>query len=157
MKRHWMNQVINVIFPTWLLFLLAYSTIFINLDNFNNRFMGSLTSLLVLTSLIGAINSGLPKTSYLKCIDYWFIWYITMIFLIIIHHVLLDNNLIGLKGNRNNSVANTMEPNDTKFLMNQKPKQILFNKIAIYVFPLGNVFFNIIFFYYSIDTHLENK
>ena len=115
MKRHWMNQVINVIFPTWLLFLLAYSTIFINLDNFNNRFMGSLTSLLVLTSLIGAINSGLPKTSYLKCIDYWFIWYITMIFLIIIHHVLLDNNLIGLKGNRNNSVANTMEPNDTKF------------------------------------------
>ena len=157
MKRHWMNQVINVIFPTWLLFLLAYSTIFINLDNFNNRFMGSLTSLLVLTSLIGAINSGLPKTSYLKCIDYWFIWYITIIFLIIIHHVLLDNLSGGSKDNRNNLVSNTMEPNDKKSFLNRKAKQILFNKIAIYLFPFINVFFNVIFFFYSIDTHLENK
>ena len=150
MKRNWMNQVINAIFPTWLLFLLAYSTIFIRLDNFNNRFMGSVTSLLVLASLLGAINSGLPKTSYFKYIDLWFLWHITIIFLIIIHHVIVDN----IASNKHRSTVNAMDPNDEKLLIEGKTKQIFFNKIATLIFPFINMIFNIIYFYNSRESYL---
>ena len=90
MTRLYMNQIINTIFPTCLLWVLAYSTLFINVQNFNNRFMGSVTFLLVLAALLGSINNSLPKTSYFKYIDLWFLWYITNIFLIIISHIILD-------------------------------------------------------------------
>ena len=35
------------------------------------RFMGALTSLLVLASLLASIEENLPKTSYFKKIDVW--------------------------------------------------------------------------------------
>ena len=146
-----MNQIINTIFPTWLLFLLAYSTVFINLENFNNRFMGSVTSLLVLTSLLGSINSGLPKTSYFKYIDLWFLWHITIIFLIIMHHVMVDN----VSRSRNLSMVNSMDPSINKVLAIKTSEKVFLNKIAIWVFPFINLLFNIIYFSHCKDTHLE--
>ena len=150
--RNYMNQIINTIFPTWLLFLLAYSTVFINLDNFNNRFMGSVTSLLVLTSLLGSINSGLPKTSYFKYIDLWFLWHITIIFLIIIHHVMVDN----ASRSRNLTMVSSMDPSNDKLKPIKKLEKVFLNKIAIWVFPFINLLFNIIYFSHCKDTHLEN-
>ena len=72
MQGNYMSQVISTFFPTCLLWLLAYFTIFIYIDNFNNRFMGSVTFLLVLVSLHGSIVNGLPKTTYFKYIDFSF-------------------------------------------------------------------------------------
>ena len=84
------DQMINTFIPTFLLWLLGYSTLFINIENFNDRFMGTATSLLVLASLLSSINTSLPKTSYFKYIDLWFLWYLANIFCIIIYHIALD-------------------------------------------------------------------
>ena len=76
--------------PTFLLWLLAYSTLFITKDQFNVRFMGSVTSLLVLSSLLNSITTTLPKTSYFKDIDLWFLVYLANIFCLIICHLLVN-------------------------------------------------------------------
>ena len=45
---------------------LAYCTFFIHIDDFNDRFMGSLTALLVLASMMPVFTGDLPKASYTK-------------------------------------------------------------------------------------------
>ncbi len=52
--------------------------------------MGALTSLLVLASLLASIEENLPKTSYFKKIDIWFMSYIIFIFVIICFHICVD-------------------------------------------------------------------
>jgi predicted permease len=52
--------------------------------------MGALTSLLVLASLLASIEENLPKTSYFKKIDVWFMSYIIFIFVIICFHICVD-------------------------------------------------------------------
>ena len=140
-----MNQIINTIFPTCLLWLLAYSTLFINVQNFNNRFMGSVTSLLVLASLLGSIQSGLPKTSYFKYIDLWFLWYITNIFFIIISHIMLDCVTINHRFKEKENDVMAVKP------INREPipatpktlsKREFINRIAIMVFPVLTIMFN---------------
>ena len=48
------------------------------------------TSLLVLASLLASIEENLPKTSYFKKIDVWFMSYIIFIFVIIVFHIIVD-------------------------------------------------------------------
>ena len=152
MRRDYTNQIINTLFPTLLLWLLAYSTLFINTDNFNNRFMGSVTSLLVLTSLRGSINSGLPKTSYLKYIDVWFLWYTTSILLIIISHIAMDKVRIDSNINGKVLMVNSKNPsrNDIRILPNRTPKRELINGLAIIFLPILNLCFNSAYFYISV-------
>merc|ERR1711997_156095 len=56
--------MINTFFPTFMLYVLAYSTLFIKISEFGNRIMVAVTALLVLASLLGAISNELPTTSY---------------------------------------------------------------------------------------------
>ena len=67
-----------------------YFTLFINVQNFSDRFMGAVTSLLDLAALLSTLTDALPRTSYFKYVDTWFMWYIMNIFLIIVYHVFLD-------------------------------------------------------------------
>ena len=90
MVRIYNDQMINTFIPTFLLWLLGYSTLFITIEDFNDRFMGTVTSLLVLASLLSSINMSLPRTSYFKYIDLWFLWYLANIFCIIVYHIMLD-------------------------------------------------------------------
>ena len=95
--RLYSNQMITMFLPTILLWLLSYFTLFIRVDSFNERIMVSITTLLVLVSLLGSINADLPKTSYYKYIDIWFLWYTANIFCITVFHVILDGVLDNLK------------------------------------------------------------
>ena len=90
LRRDHMNQMINTFFPTFMLWMLAYATLHIKLQDFGNRIMVTITALLVLASLLGAINEDLPTTSYFKFIDVWFLWYLINIFIMCVYHVLLD-------------------------------------------------------------------
>ena len=148
--RNYMSQVIATFFPSCLLWLLSYFSLFINPYNFNNRFMGSVTVLLVIVSLRGSIASDLPKTSYFKYIDLWFLWYITNIFFIIAYHILVDNvssetrltivtSQIMSQGNR----PKDYDEEDTLIKYSTKARV---NRYAIILFPLITVFFNIIYF-----------
>ena len=76
MSRVFTNQLFITFIPTFLLWLFGYSTLFIDIDHSSDRFMGAGTALLVITTLLNAINDDLPKTSYLKLIDVWFVWHI---------------------------------------------------------------------------------
>ena len=80
----------TIFYKTAQIWLLAYLTLHINIRNFNNRFMGSLTAFLAMTFLVGTINGNLPKTSYLKYIDIWVTWHITLVIIIIVLHVIVD-------------------------------------------------------------------
>ena len=66
LKRNYMHQIFTTFFPTFLLWLLTYATLFIDVDDFDNRFQGSTTTMLVLAALLNSITSSLPKTSYNK-------------------------------------------------------------------------------------------
>ena len=60
MNHTYTNQMLTIFFPSFLLWLLAYCTFYIHLDDFNDRFMGSVTSLLVLAAHLSSIINDLP-------------------------------------------------------------------------------------------------
>ena len=90
-KRLFAQHLMTTFFQSFLLWLLAYITLFINENDFSNRFMGAVTALLVLAALLSSMENKLPTTAYFKLIDLWFNWFIVNIFLIILIHVLIDN------------------------------------------------------------------
>ena len=89
MNRNYMHQVVSAFFPTWLLCVLSYSTLFIDLDRFAMRFQGSVVALLVYESLLNSITQSTPETAYFKMIDLWFIWHTVAMFTIILFHILI--------------------------------------------------------------------
>lgn len=87
MIRLYANQITITFVPTLVLWLFGYITLFIepNEDGFSDRFVGAGTALLVIVTLLNAIHADLPKTSYMKYIDVWFLWHVISVFLMIAH------------------------------------------------------------------------
>ena len=79
--------------PTILLVFISYLTFWFEIEDFSNRIMVSLTSLLVLAALFSQISSGLPHTSYLKLIDMWFLGCIVIDFLMILFLVIVNRRV----------------------------------------------------------------
>lgn len=93
-----------------LLGVLAYCTFWIDISDFIDRFMGSLTCLLVLASLMSSVTQSLPKTSYYKVsvmilmsfclsftfgyifqiIDFWLLYFLLSTSLNIAMHIMID-------------------------------------------------------------------
>ena len=70
LARQYTYHLSQSFFQSWLLGFLAYLTFWININDFTDRFMGSLTALLVLASLMSTLTESLPKTSYYKVSEY---------------------------------------------------------------------------------------
>ncbi|ROT80564.1 Gamma-aminobutyric acid receptor subunit theta [Penaeus vannamei] len=62
----------NIFLPSLMLVILCYVTLFFDLNDFNDRIMVSLTSLLVLVTFFTDTSQAIPKTAYFKLIDVWF-------------------------------------------------------------------------------------
>ena len=92
LTRLYANQIITTFIPTLILWFFGYITLFIepDEDGFSDRFMGAGTALLVTVTLLNAVNNDLPKTSYMKYIDLWFMWHVISVFLMIAYHIVLD-------------------------------------------------------------------
>ena len=90
LERLYMQTLTTTFFQSFLLSIIAYSSFFINITDFSNRFMGALTSLLVLAALLSSINSTLPQTAYFKHIDFWFFFFIIAIVIMIFVHIIVD-------------------------------------------------------------------
>ena len=90
LTRLYMQSLSTTFFQSFLLWLIAYFTLFINTPDFTDRFMGALTSLLVLAALLTSINSSLPQTAYFKHIDIWFFFFVMNISLIVFIHIFVD-------------------------------------------------------------------
>ena len=89
-KRQYQSHLISIFFETTILWFLAMLTLFINTDNFSERFMGTVTALLVLSTMLSSIRDDLPKSAEFKFIDLWFLYHIVLIFLVCVYHVLIN-------------------------------------------------------------------
>ncbi|XP_068244903.1 pH-sensitive chloride channel 2-like [Palaemon carinicauda] len=90
-RRRYGFYLINTFLPTSLMIVIAYLTFYFKVEDFNDRIMVSLTSLLVLSSLFNQSSSSLPKTSYFKLVDVWFLTSIVTIFVIIVIQTILEH------------------------------------------------------------------
>ena len=142
-SRLYMNQMLNSFLPTALLWSVAYFTHFISTDNFSDRFIGTVTALLVLVALLSSVNGDLPKTSYFKYIDCWFLWYITTILLIILFHIFLNRTK-----NTKASIFNSMMFRQKNQVDELEPNlRIKINKLSMICFALTTILFDAIYFY----------
>ena len=90
MARQYTYHLSQSFFQSFLLGFLAYLTFWIDITDFTDRFMGSLTALLVLASLMSTLTESLPKTSYFKVIDFWLLFFLLSTSLNIAVHILVD-------------------------------------------------------------------
>ncbi len=89
-EREYVYHLSQSFFQSFLLSFLAYLTFWIDVDNFSDRFIGSLTCLLVLASLMAGMTASLPNTSYFKAIDIWLMYFLLATALNIAMHILID-------------------------------------------------------------------
>lgn len=124
LNRIFTHQLLQTFIPTFILSLLGYSTIFVDIERPGDRFMGAVTIMLVLATVLNVVNGDLPKTSYVKLINGWFVWHIVITFVIIIYHILLDR----ISKQNNKDTINKV------------------NRNAIIIFPIINGIFYAIYF-----------
>ena len=90
--------------------LLAYLTLYFNIDDINNRSRTSVTVLLVVVSLLSSVKDDFPKTTYFKYVDLWFFWFVVNIFVIISVHIILENVDIPVSINPNKAQPLMIQP-----------------------------------------------
>ena len=159
-SRNYMNHMISTFFPTFLLWVLAYSTLFIKIEDFTDRIMVTVTALLVLVSFLASVRQELPKTSYFKYMDLWFLWYVSSIFMITIYHIFLDmvddgkehQNSIGALSRI--QIEPIDKPSSEKVKYGDKEsstsiRKNYINKWALAVFPTFTMIFNAIYFSFT--------
>ena len=103
MKHIYQKQITALYFQTFLLWIVSYLTLLIDVNDFSNRFIGAVTSLLVLSSLMDNINSRLPASPHMKLIDIWNIWNVIQIVGLIMVHILV-NKLLSTKYPKNKNL-----------------------------------------------------
>ncbi|XP_070000776.1 uncharacterized protein [Penaeus vannamei] len=81
----------NTLVPSLLLITISYLTLFFKIDDFQDRIMVSLTSILVMATFFTQTSANIPKTSYLKLIDAWYVTLISTNFLVLLAAVVVEN------------------------------------------------------------------
>ncbi|KAK3880877.1 hypothetical protein Pcinc_014653 [Petrolisthes cinctipes] len=76
--------------PSSMLLVISYITYYFRLKEFSTRVSVALTSLLVLATLFSELVGSLPKTSYLKLIDVWFLGCIAANFGMVVCLVIIE-------------------------------------------------------------------
>ena len=137
-----MQAVSTTFSQSFLLWFIAYFTLYINIADFTNRFMGALTSLLVLAALLSSINSSLPQTANFKHIDIWFFCFVINIVLIIFVHIIVD---LFLKREKEYPAAPT-SMTMTKIQVQTKKISTLINLVAKIIIPPIIFIFLVIYF-----------
>ncbi|XP_053641290.2 uncharacterized protein [Cherax quadricarinatus] len=102
--------IISIYVPTVILLILAYLSLIFRRDDFETRVASALTVLLVLASLFTQTSTSLPKTSYFKMVDVWLLFSISLIFFVIVFHIVID---MAYEGKLVGSSSNT-SPHPTK-------------------------------------------
>lgn len=154
---------------TLVILLVAFVTFFFNIRNFSDRIMVNLILLLILSTLSSSSQSGVPKTSYYKMIDIWFLFLLILIVLTIIGHTVItvllgsesaENKIFGnhrrlfsRRGNsavsQNGSAVEDGFDEDNEEVNNAKTA----NLASMAAFVIIFVFFNIIFWVYALEEH----
>ncbi|TRY80611.1 hypothetical protein TCAL_07783, partial [Tigriopus californicus] len=133
----------NTFLQMSILLLIGYLSFFFDLEDFTNRIMVTLTTMLVVATLTASIQTDLPKTAYFKIIDVWFLFILHVLVLIFFCHTLI--------GAVDENVANCIHPLSS---WTQKPgmKARLNWMAKIGVFTLI-VLFNVCFWSFALNAH----
>ena len=155
MSRLSTNQIINTFFPTLILWFFGYSTLFINSGehDFNNRFMGAGTSLLVIITLLNTVKGDLPKTAYIKLIDIWFLWHVVSILTIIVYHIILHRIRNHLIPKVSDDADYFEEQHDDKGDLTEVNKNKIrnINNTLVISYPILHLIFYMCYFYIKIN------
>ena len=87
--RRSIYHILNIYLQTSLLILTVCFTLFFDVTNFSDRIMVSLTVMLVVVTLQSQIQATLPPTAYYKLIDYWLLFTLIIIIVIMALHTTL--------------------------------------------------------------------
>ena len=74
LKRKVVTELVTTYFPTILLLLITYTTVFFDKDLFGDVIAVNLTIMLVMTTIFTSKIEELPPTSDMKMIDIWLIF-----------------------------------------------------------------------------------
>ena len=150
LHRNYNDQIISIFIPTFLLWFLAYLTTFLEIVDLSNKSRISVTLMLVVISLMGSTRYDIPKTSYLKYIDLWFLWYIMNVFCIICHHIIIErfDTIWQLcRGDKNLvNVASTSGSHRIGQRLRMGDARDNLNRCALILFPVITAIFNLIYF-----------
>ena len=78
--------------PILCIFVIVLSTLFIDQSHFEATIMVALTAMLVMHTLFQSISQSMPKTAYLKLLDYWLIFGLILPFFVLITLVIWELN-----------------------------------------------------------------
>ena len=81
MKRRFAYYIISVYLPSLSLLMVTHWTNFISVEHFEANIMVHLTAMLVMYTLFQATSISLPQTAYVKLIDVWLLYGLTLPFL----------------------------------------------------------------------------
>ncbi|TRY67315.1 hypothetical protein TCAL_11764 [Tigriopus californicus] len=73
-RRRMEFHVTNTFLQTFILIGIGYMSLHFDVDNFSDRIMVTLTTMLVIATITASIQESLPKTSYYKLIDWWLLF-----------------------------------------------------------------------------------
>ena len=148
-QRWYVQTLLTTYYQSALLLLLSYMTFYINIDDFNSRFMGALTILLALATSLYSVRERLPDTSYMKMMDVWCIWLILNNIIIIVVLILIDRYQNIPKVNK---VVPINAQGPVKYAWSDReviPEKL--NFAGKVVFPLINIMFVVLYFLYSAE------
>lgn len=89
-KRNPLYHITTTYLPTSCILFMALVTLYIDESHFEATIMVSLTSMLVMYTLFQSISTSMPNTAYLKFLDYWLIFGLSMPFFIFTSEVSLE-------------------------------------------------------------------
>ena len=81
LKRRFAYYIISVYLPSLSLLMVTHWTNFISVEHFEANIMVHLTAMLVMYTLFQATSISLPQTAYVKLIDIWLLYGLTLPFL----------------------------------------------------------------------------
>ena len=88
--RRLLGTILTVYIPTILLNVIGHSTNYFKSFFFEAVVTVNLTCMLVLVTMFISVSSSLPKTSYIKMVDYWLIFTLLLPFVEVILHTYIE-------------------------------------------------------------------
>ncbi|XP_071549993.1 uncharacterized protein [Panulirus ornatus] len=90
LRNQYRYYLANAFLPSLMLVLICCLTLCFDIEDFSDRIMVTLTSMLVLAAFFAQTSQSNPKTSYVKLIDVWYLALICGVFFIILALVYVE-------------------------------------------------------------------
>ena len=148
LKRAPLYHIMTIFVPCIGLWFIAYLTTLLRVNDFTNRNRISVTVLLATVTLFAgtAGTDDYPSTNYLKYIDVWFLFYLSSLLLIIIHHIAMEMlwyDPSKVVHANNNAVGDMYDGEARK---EKHDKQRYLKRISTIFFPITIIIFNVVYF-----------